>query len=100
MRDALAALYGLDEAAVRVVTPDVGGGFGAKGAPSPEELVLAGLARAVGRPVAWTESRAENLTSSVHGRAQSQQFRFGRHPQPAASPTMSSTSSRTRAPTR
>ena len=70
VRDALAGLYGLDETAVRVVTPDVGGGFGAKGAPSPEELVLAGLARAVGRPVVWTESRAENLTSSVHGRAQ------------------------------
>ena len=62
---------------MRVVTPDVGGGFGAKGAPSPEELVLAGLARAVGRPVVWTESRAENLTSSVHGRAQTQQFRLG-----------------------
>ena len=77
VRDALAALYGLDKAAVRVVTPDVGGGFGAKGAPSPEELVLAGLARAVGRPVVWTESRAENLTSSVHGRAQTQQFRLG-----------------------
>ena len=77
VRDALAALYGLDEAAVRVVTPDMGGGFGAKGAPSPEELVLAGLARAVGRPVVWTESRAENLTSSVHGRAQSQRLRLG-----------------------
>ena len=77
VRDALAALYGLDKAAARVIVPDVGGGFGAKGAPSPEELVLAGLARAVGRPVAWTESRAENLTSSVHGRAQSQRFRLG-----------------------
>ena len=77
VRDALAALYRLDQAAVRVVTPDVGGGFGAKGAPSPEELILAGLARAVGRPVAWTESRAENLTSSVHGRAQSQRLRLG-----------------------
>ena len=77
VRDALAALYGLDETAVRVVTPDVGGGFGAKGAPSPEELAVAGLARAVGRPVVWTESRAENLTASVHGRAQSQRFRLG-----------------------
>ena len=77
VRDALAALYGLDKAAVRVIVPDVGGGFGAKGAPSPEELVLAGLARAVGRPVVWTESRAENLTSSVHGRAQSQRLRLG-----------------------
>ena len=77
VRDTLSALYGLDKAAVRVVTPDVGGGFGAKGTPSPEELVLAGLARAAGRPVVWTESRAENLTSSVHGRAQNQQFRLG-----------------------
>ncbi len=77
VRDALASLYGLDKAAVRVVTPDVGGGFGAKGSPSPEELAVAGLARAVGRPVVWTESRAENLTSSVHGRAQNQQVRLG-----------------------
>ena len=77
VRDALAALYGLDKAAVRVVTPDVGGGFGAKGSPAPEELAVAGLARAVGRPVVWTESRAENLTASVHGRAQSQRFRLG-----------------------
>ena len=77
VRDTLAALYGLDKAAVRVVTPDVGGGFGAKGTPSPEELVLAGLARSVGRPVVWTESRAENLTASVHGRGQTQQFRLG-----------------------
>ena len=77
VRDALAGLYGLDKAAVRVVVPDVGGGFGAKGAPSPEELVVAGLARAVGRPVVWTESRAENLTSHVHGRAQSQRLRLG-----------------------
>ena len=77
VRDALASLYGLDKAAVRVVTPDVGGGFGAKGSPSPEELAVAGLARTVGRPVVWTESRAENLTSSVHGRAQRQRLRLG-----------------------
>ena len=77
VRDTLAGLYGLDKDAVRVVTPDVGGGFGAKGTPSPEELVLAGLARAVGRPVKWTESRAENLTASVHGRGQTQRFRLG-----------------------
>ena len=77
VRDTLATLYGLDAAAVRVVTPDVGGGFGAKGTPSPEELAVAGLARAVGRPVVWTESRAENLVSHVHGRAQSQRLRLG-----------------------
>ena len=77
VRDTLATLYGLGKHAVRVVTPDVGGGFGAKGAPSPEELAVAGLARAVGRPIVWTESRAENLTASVHGRAQNQRFRLG-----------------------
>ena len=77
VRDTLAGLYGLDKAAVRVAAPDVGGGFGAKGTPSPEELVLAGLARVVGRPVTWTESRAENLTASVHGRGQTQRFCLG-----------------------
>ena len=77
VRDTLVGLYGLDKDAVRVVTADVGGGFGAKGTPSPEELVLAGLARAVARPVKWTESRAENLTASVHGRGQTQRFRLG-----------------------
>ena len=77
VRDTLATIYGLDADAVRVVTPDVGGGFGAKGTPSPDELVVAGLARAVGRPVVWTESRAENLVAHVHGRAQSQQVRLG-----------------------
>ena len=77
VRDALAELYGLEPESVRVVVPDVGGGFGAKGSPTAEELLLAGLARAVGRPVSWTETRSENLTSSVHGRAQHQRVRMG-----------------------
>ena len=77
VRDTLADLYGLDPAAVRVIVPDVGGGFGAKGSPLPEELLLAGLSRAVGRPVTWTETRGENLTASVHGRAQSLRMRLG-----------------------
>ncbi len=77
VRDTLASLYGLDPAAVRVIVPDVGGGFGAKGSPLPEELLLAGLSRAVGRPVTWTETRAENLTASVHGRAQRLHMRLG-----------------------
>ena len=77
VRDALAGLYGLEPEAVRVVVPDVGGGFGAKGSPTAEELLLAGLASAVGRPMSWTETRTENLTSSVHGRAQQQRVRMG-----------------------
>jgi len=77
VRDALALICGLDPEAVRVIVPDVGGGFGAKGQPTPEELVVAVVSRAVGRPVVWTESRAENLTSSVHGRAQHHRLRLG-----------------------
>ena len=77
VRDALAGLYGLEPEAVRVVVPDVGGGFGAKGSPTAEELLLAGIARAINRPVSWTETRTENLTSSVHGRAQQQRVRMG-----------------------
>lgn len=77
VRDALAEMLGLDADEVRVVTPDVGGGFGAKGVVSPEELVVAALSRAVGRPVMWVETRSENLVSWVHGRAQRQRFRVG-----------------------
>ena len=77
VRDALAHVCGLDPDAVRVIVPDVGGGFGAKGQPTPEELLVAVLSRAVGRPVVWTESRAENLMSSVHGRAQRHRLRLG-----------------------
>ena len=77
VRDLLAMVCGLEPAAVRVVTPDVGGGFGAKGSPSPEELLVAVASRSVGRPVVWTESRAENLVSHVHGRAQDLRLRLG-----------------------
>ncbi len=77
VRDELAALYDLDPSRVRVVVPDVGGGFGAKGGPHPEELVVAGLSRAVGRPVVWVETRTENLQAMVHGRAQHQIVTIG-----------------------
>ena len=77
VRDTLAELYGLAPGDVRVIAPDVGGGFGAKASPAPEELLLAGLSRVVGRPVVWTESRSENLTAGVHGRAQVQKVRLG-----------------------
>ena len=56
VRDALAHLCRLDPDAVRVMVPDVGGGFGAKGQPTPEELLVAVLSREVGWPVVWTES--------------------------------------------
>ncbi|MFK8022846.1 MAG: xanthine dehydrogenase family protein molybdopterin-binding subunit, partial [Ilumatobacter sp.] len=71
-RDALATIYGLATDRVRVVVPDVGGGFGAKSRTYPEELALGFYARAIGRPVRWTESRTENLQAMPHGRGQVQ----------------------------
>ena len=72
-----AGAYGLDAAAVRVVAPDVGGGFGPKIGAHPEDLLLPWLARHVGRPVRWTETRSENLVGQVHGRAQVQIVELG-----------------------
>ncbi len=77
LRHAVASTYGLDEAGVRVVAPDVGGGFGAKIGGHPEDLVLGWLARRCGRPVRWTETRTENLTAMVHGRAQVHEVTIG-----------------------
>ena len=70
-------IYGLDPAQVRVVVPDVGGGFGAKSRTYPEELALGFYARAVGRPVQWTETRSENMVAMPHGRGQVQRAKLG-----------------------
>ncbi len=77
LRHAVASTYGLDEDRVRVVTPDVGGGFGAKIGGHPEDIVLGWLARRCGRPVRWTETRTENMTAMVHGRAQVHEITIG-----------------------
>ncbi|EHR61277.1 xanthine dehydrogenase family protein molybdopterin-binding subunit [Saccharomonospora cyanea] len=69
-RSTVAKGLGLGAGEVRIVTPDVGGGFGAKIGTDPEPVVLAWAARRAGRPVRWSESRSENLTSMTHGRAQ------------------------------
>lgn len=68
MRGQLAARLGLDETQVTVISPDIGGGFGQKIALYREELTVAALARALGRPVRWREDRLENLTSASHAR--------------------------------
>ncbi|HEX5117033.1 MAG TPA: xanthine dehydrogenase family protein molybdopterin-binding subunit [Pseudonocardiaceae bacterium] len=76
-RGSIAAGLGVDPALVRVVAPDVGGGFGAKiGAPD-EAVVLAWAAKRIGRGVRWTETRSENLTAMTHGRAQRQVITIG-----------------------
>src|SRR5579884_1276393 len=61
VRREVASALGLEEEAVRVVAPDVGGGFGAKGGAYPEQIVVAALAHRLGRPVRWAETRSENL---------------------------------------
>lgn len=75
-RAGLADALGLAPEAVRVMAPDVGGGFGAKGLAT-EDIVIAWLARATGQPVRWTETRSENLVSMGHGRAQRIEFQIG-----------------------
>lgn len=64
-------------AEVRVVTPAVGGGFGAKSGVHGEELMLGGLAAALQRPVRWTETRSESMQSLEHGRAQRHEITIG-----------------------
>ncbi len=69
--------YGLDPSQVRVITPDVGGGFGAKAFTYPEDQLVPWLARAVGRPVRYTETRSEGMNGLGHGRAQLQHIEIG-----------------------
>ena len=64
----IAECLGLDEGQVRVVAPDVGGGFGYKGILLPEELVCAALAIRLRRPVRWLEDRLEQLTANANCR--------------------------------
>ena len=61
---------------MRVIAPDVGGGFGGKGL-DVEDLLVGALARATGRPVRWTETRSEHMVSMPHGRAQWIDFEMG-----------------------
>jgi aerobic carbon-monoxide dehydrogenase large subunit len=73
----LATIYDLAPDRVRVVVPDMGGGFGVKSRTYPEEAALGFYARALGRPVRWTESRTENFLAMPQGRGQVQHARLG-----------------------
>jgi len=75
-RDGLARFLGLDPGDVRVIAPDVGGGFGAK-TLCVEDVLVAWLARKTGRAVRWTESRSENMVGMHHGRAALLDFTVG-----------------------
>jgi len=68
VRSGLAECLGVDEGQIRVIAPDVGGGFGYKGILLPEEVALAWAARRLGRPLRWLEDRREALTANANCR--------------------------------
>ena len=76
-RAALAGMLGIEQADLRIITPDVGGAFGAKFGADPEHAVICWVARQLGRPARWAESRNENLVGMTHGRAQTQTITIG-----------------------
>ena len=77
MREALCRVLDLDESVVRVRHADVGGGFGSKGGPLPEEHVVARLAMVTGRRVRWFEERSSCMASHGHSRAQRNDLALG-----------------------
>ena len=68
LRVLVAATLGMSETKLRVIAPDVGGGFGSKLDVYAEELLAVALARRLGRPVKWIEERSENAVATIHGR--------------------------------
>ncbi len=70
VRDEIADFLDLPQSVVRVIAPEVGGGFGAKLSVYPEELLVPWAAMRLGRPVKWIEDRSESLQATTHGRDQ------------------------------
>jgi len=72
LRVLIALVTGIPENNLRIVAPDVGGGFGGKLQIYREEILVTQIARKLGRPVKWTESRSEDMVATHHGRDQIQ----------------------------
>jgi carbon-monoxide dehydrogenase large subunit len=68
MRTLVAGILGMPENLLRVITPEVGGGFGSKLNVYAEEALMGFIAKKIGKPVKWVESRRENFTCTIHGR--------------------------------
>jgi carbon-monoxide dehydrogenase large subunit len=68
LRTGLADVLGMPESSIRVIAPDVGGGFGIKAHLFPEEIAVCLLAMQTGQPVKWIEDRSEHLLASIHAR--------------------------------
>ncbi|HYE66062.1 MAG TPA: xanthine dehydrogenase family protein molybdopterin-binding subunit, partial [Pyrinomonadaceae bacterium] len=70
LRTQLALMLGIPENKLRVITPEVGGGFGSKLNVYGEEALLGWISMQLGRPVKWIETRRENMQATIHGRGQ------------------------------
>jgi len=70
LKTQISLMLGMPETLVRVVTPEVGGGFGSKLNVYGEEAVVPWLAKKLARPVKWAETRRENMAATIHGRDQ------------------------------
>lgn len=77
LRTVIAEVVGLSEAEVRVISPDMGGGFGNKQHFTREQCLVAMAAKILARPVRWSEDRAEGLTASMHSRDQVHEIDVG-----------------------
>lgn len=73
-RGLLSSVLGLDQSDVRVIEVEVGGGFGTRGEPYPEDILIAWLARRLERPVQWIEDRWEHMVATNHAREQEHDF--------------------------
>lgn len=76
VRTQIAQTLGVSEISVRVVAPEVGGGFGAKISVYPEDIIAAALALKLKRPIKWSETRSENLATTHHGRGHVNELSF------------------------
>ena len=70
MRTQVALMIGMPENKLRVITPEVGGGFGSKLNVYAEEALLGWISMQLGKPVKWIETRRENIQATIHGRGQ------------------------------
>ena len=77
VRSLLAGQLGISEERIRVIAPDVGGGFGSKLQMYAEETLVAWCARKLGRPVKWTATRSDDMAATHHGRDQIDYVRMG-----------------------
>ncbi|WP_370328420.1 xanthine dehydrogenase family protein molybdopterin-binding subunit [Euzebya sp.] len=72
LRLMLAMVMGISEQKIRVIAPDVGGGFGSKLNVYAEEVLLTAVGRRLGKPIKWTATRSEDIQATIHGRDQIQ----------------------------